>query len=134
MGAWGQRWAMGRLTREELDPALVMWFVLRRVRSQGPLLPDERVVMLFDIAGAEKGKRYWWLVLSRPDIDLCLSDPGFSVDLTWRSDARAIVTVLLGELAIEGAQRSKAIALEGPSRLCRSVPAWLGVERVAARR
>jgi DNA-binding HxlR family transcriptional regulator len=128
MGAWGQRWAMGRVTREELDPALVMWFVLRKVQTQRERLPAERVVVLFDVTDAGKGKRYWWLVLDRPTVDLCLSDPGFAVDLTWRSRVRPIATVLLGELALDDAQRSRAIALEGPPRLRRSVPGWLGFE------
>lgn len=134
MGVWGHRWAMGRITREELDPALMMWFVLRRAEGQRERLPMERIVVLFDIPDAERGKRYWWLLLHRPEIDLCLSDPGFAVDLTWRSRARVLATVLADETAIEHAQRSKAIALEGPPRLCRSLPAWLGFEPAPSRR
>jgi DNA-binding HxlR family transcriptional regulator len=128
MGEWGRQWAMGRLSTEELDPALVMWFLLRRVRTQGVRLPDRRVVVLFDIAGAVQGKRYWWLVLAPPDSDLCLTDPGFTVDLTWRSDARTIATVLLGEVGLERALRNEEIVLEGPPRLRRAVPDWLGFE------
>jgi DNA-binding HxlR family transcriptional regulator len=128
MGAWGRQWAMGRLSLGELDPGLVMWCLLRRVQEQTGRLPQRRVVVLFDIAGAVQGKRYWWLVLTAPECDLCLSDPGFSVDLTWRSDARTIATVLLGELGLERALRNQAIVLEGPPRLRRSVPEWLGFE------
>lgn len=134
MGAWGKRWAMARITREELDPALVMWFVLRRAQAQASQLPERRVVVLFDFHGAASGKRYWWLVLARPEIDLCLSDPGFAVDVTWRSDARTVATLLLGEVPIERAQRSKAFALEGPLQLRRSLPAWLGFAPEPARR
>jgi DNA-binding HxlR family transcriptional regulator len=128
MGVWGQRWAMGGISREEFDPALVMWFALKRVRTSGQRLPERRVVILFDLDAAPKGKRYWWLVLAGPEIDLCLSDPGFTVDLTWRSDARAIATMMLGQFTIQQALRSRAITLEGPVRLRRLVPSWFGFE------
>jgi DNA-binding HxlR family transcriptional regulator len=127
MGAWGQRWGIGRITRKDLDPALLMWVIVRGMRTRRERLPAGRVVILFDIADAARGKRYWWLLLHRPEIDLCGSDPGFAVDLTWRSDARTIAMVLLHEIAIDKARRSKVVALEGPARLRRLVPDWLGV-------
>jgi DNA-binding HxlR family transcriptional regulator len=99
-----------------------------RVRTSGQRLPERRVVILFDLDAAPKGKRYWWLVLAGPEIDLCLSDPGFTVDLTWRSDARAIATMMLGQFTIQQALRSRAITLEGPVRLRRLVPSWFGFE------
>jgi DNA-binding HxlR family transcriptional regulator len=134
MSVWGQRWAMGGISREEFDPALVMWFALKRVRTVGIRLPERKVVILFDLEGAPKGKRYWWLVLGGPEIDLCLSDPGFTIDLTWRSDARAIATMMLGQITIEQGLRSHAITLDGPARLRRLVPSWFGLEPVTAGR
>jgi DNA-binding HxlR family transcriptional regulator len=132
MGIWGRRWAVGKLSREELDPALMMWVILRRARVRGQRRPEGRVVIQFDIADAPKGKRYWWLVLDPAEIDLCLSDPGFTVDLTWRSDARAIAAVLMEEISIERAHRTNAIVLEGPPRLRRWMPTWLGFDPVPA--
>lgn len=130
MGVWGQRWAMDRITREELDPALVMWFLLRRARENTGSLPDAKVVILFDLAGADSGKRYWWLVLDRPEADLCLSDPGFTVDLTLHSRVRTMAMILLGEVTMEQAQRARSIEMEGPAPLRRSLPAWLGLRAV----
>ena len=130
MKVWGQRWALRHITPEELDPALLMWVFLRQARLKG-LRPEMRVVILFDITDAPKGKHYWWLVFDPPDVDLCLSEPGFAVDLTWRSSARAMASITFGETTVGGAHRSKTITLEGPPRLRRSLPAWLGFEQVA---
>ncbi len=127
MGAWGQRWAIGRITREDLDPALVMWFLLRRAEGQTERLPADRVVVMIDLADGGTGKRYWWLVLARPEVDLCLADPGFAVDVTVRSNVRTIAMLLLGTMALDRARRSGKLTIEGPGRLGRSVPAWLGL-------
>jgi DNA-binding HxlR family transcriptional regulator len=127
MAVWGRRWAMGRLSREDLDPALMLWFILRKARVQDRL-PESRVTIRFDIADAPQGKRYWWIVFDAPEVDLCLSDPGFVVDLTWQSDARAIAAVLLGETSIERASRTGVITLEGPARLRRYLSLILAQE------
>jgi DNA-binding HxlR family transcriptional regulator len=123
MGVWGQRWVRRPVTPEEADPALLMWDMRRSIDAER--LPDERVVVRFDLRGAPKGKRSWWLVLERPDPDLCLTDPGFGVDLTVRTDAVAMANVWVGDLDLSGAIRSGLIVLEGPSRLRRAFPSWL---------
>ena len=127
MGAWGQRWAIGRITREDLDPALVMWFLLRQVERQAELLPPSRVVVMVDLADGGSGKRYWWLLLARPEADLCLADPGFAVDVTVRCDVRTMAMLLLKETALDRVRRSGALAIDGPVRLRRLVPGWLGL-------
>ena len=39
--------------------------------------------------------RYFWLVL--PDADLCLSDPGFGIDVTVSSDPKTLTAVWMGD-------------------------------------
>jgi DNA-binding HxlR family transcriptional regulator len=125
MGVWGQRWVRRPLTPEEADPALLMWDMRRSINVER--LPDKRVVVRFDFRGAPKGKRSWWLVLDRPEPDLCLRDPGFGVALTVRTDAVAMASVWVGDLDLAGAIRSRLIVLEGPSRLRRAFPGWLSL-------
>lgn len=133
MGVWGQRWARREVTPEEADPTLLMWDMRRNINIER--LPDRRTVVYFNYPDASKGKRSWWLVLTRPEPDLCLHDPGFGVDLTVRTDTVTMVGVWMGDLALAGAIRSRRIVLEGPSHLRRAFPGWLklnplaGVER-----
>ena len=125
MGVWGQRWVRRPVTPEEADPALLMWDMRRSINVER--LPDERVVVRFDLRGAPKGKRSWWLVLDRPEPDLCLSDPGFGVDLTVKTDAVTMASVWVGDLDLAGAIRSRLIVLKGPSHLRRAFPSWLSL-------
>jgi DNA-binding HxlR family transcriptional regulator len=123
MGVWGQRWVRRRVTPEDADPALLMWDMRRNINLDR--LPDRRVVVHFSFRGVPKGKRSWWLILDRPEPDLCLSDPGFGVDLTVRTDAVTMAEVWVGDIDLAGAVRSRRIILEGPSHLRRAFPGWL---------
>jgi hypothetical protein len=42
-------------------------------------LPADRVTVQFEFRDA--GRRRFWLVLRRPEVDLCLADPGFDTEL-----------------------------------------------------
>ena len=33
--------------------------------------------------------KYWWLVVQEGDVELCLEDPGYEVDLTISTSLRA---------------------------------------------
>ncbi len=123
MGVWGQRWVRRRVTPEEADPALLMWDVRRSINIDR--LPDRRIVVRFGFRDVPKGKSSWWLVLDGPEPDLCLSDPGFGVDLAVRTDAVTMAEVWVGDLDLAGAIRSRRIVLEGPSHLRRAFPDWL---------
>jgi DNA-binding HxlR family transcriptional regulator len=125
MGFWGQRWVESHLSLKNLDPSLLMWDMRRSINVER--LPEKRVVVRFDFRAAPKGKRSWWLVLERPEPDLCLSDPGFGVALTVRTDVVAMASVWVGDLDLAGAIRSRLILLEGPSHLRRAFPSWLSL-------
>jgi hypothetical protein len=42
--------------------------------------PDRKVVVRFEFSDDPKGRRFW-LILDRPQVDFCLRDEGFEVDL-----------------------------------------------------
>lgn len=133
MGVWGQRWVRRGVTPEDADPALLMWDMRRNINVER--LPESRVVVYFNYRDAPKGKRSWWLVLEQREPDLCLTDPGFGVDLTVRTDAVTMAGVWMGDLNLAGAIKSRRIVLEGPRHLKRAFPDWLklslfaGIER-----
>jgi hypothetical protein len=74
-------------------------------------------------------------VLNR-EVDLCLKDPGFLVDVVVSADLRALTRVWMGDVQLAETVRAGLIRLEGPPSLVRAFPAWLalsafaGVERV----
>lgn len=38
-------------------------------------------------------KRFWWLVVRDNDVDVCVKDPGYEVDLLIASDLRTLTAV-----------------------------------------
>jgi DNA-binding HxlR family transcriptional regulator len=139
LGEWGQRWARARIGRDDLDAGLLMWDIHRRVDKDA--LPRARVVVRFDFRGVPattRCPRTWWLVLDRSDVDLCLKDPGFAVDIVVTADLHALTRVWMGDVPLAEPLRAGSIRLDGPTSLVRAFPTWLrlssfaGVERVAA--
>jgi hypothetical protein len=85
------------------------------------------VVVRFELRGvpAGRGPSTAWLVISRQDVDVCLKDPGFGVDLVVAAELRAFIRVWLGDIAFNQAVRAGDIRLEGPRDLVRAFPGWL---------
>jgi DNA-binding HxlR family transcriptional regulator len=132
LGAWGQRWATRRLTPDDLDAELLAWDLHRRLNVER--LPSRRVVVRFDLRGVPRGqpgRRTWWLVLKQPDVDLCLKDPGYEVDLTVGADLAALTRVWMGSERFGDAVRAGHIELSGPRELVQAFPGWLGLSTFA---
>ena len=129
LGHWGQQYARRELGPRDLDPAFLMWDVRRWVVLGA--LPRRRVVILFHFPGAPSGKRSWWLVVDRGQVDLCLKPPGYDVDLTVVSDVRTMMEVWRGGLAADRAVGSGRIRFEGARELSRSFVKWMGLSTFA---
>jgi len=128
LGTWGYRWAAKDLSDKDLDPDFLMWSLRRLVRVDA--LPDQRVVLLFRFHGHRD--RLFWLVLQRPDVDLCLFDPGYEVNLEIDARVEAMARVCLGHLALLQAMRDGAVEVHGAPHYRNALPNWLGVTRFAA--
>ena len=128
MGVWSERWLRRPIFEETPDTGLLMWWMRGTVKADE--LPAGRTVIHFRFRGAPEKLRYFWLVL--PEADLCLSDPGFDVDVTVRSDPKTLTAVWMGDLGLGAALRKGAIELEGPQHLVRSFPKWFGLHPLFA--
>ena len=135
LGTWGYKWAARDLRPENVDAGLLMWFLRRRVTVRH--LPADRTIVRFDFS--EAGARsFWlgehqsfWLVLERPQVDLCYSDPGFEVDLIVRADVTALTRVYLGHLSLSEVLRVGSVQVSGPRELCSGFRKWLGISPFA---
>jgi DNA-binding HxlR family transcriptional regulator len=121
LGQWGVKWAFGEPKPDELDAALLLWMIRRRIHRH--LLPSARTVVEFDLSG--RGGRRLWLVLEPREVSLCLKPPGFDSDLIVRADLSLFYRVWLGQIAYEAALRCGPIVVEGPRELVRALPRWL---------
>ena len=127
LGRWGYQWAAEQLRHDNLDAGLLMWFLRRRV--QVDRLPAERVTVQFEFR--DDGKRRFWLVLDRPEVDLCLADPGFDTDLWVTAEVGTFTRVYLGQVSIERAVGYGSVALTGRSDLRRAFSGWIGLSPFA---
>ena len=127
LGTWGYRWATKDLTAKDLDPDFLMWSLRRLVRVDA--LPDERVVILFRFRRHKD--RMFWLVLHRPEVDLCLFDPGHEVNLEIEAEVAALARVCLGHIGLLDAMRDGAVEVHGAPHYRNALHSWLGVTRFA---
>lgn len=104
-----------------------MWWLRTTIKCGA--LPPDRTVVHFRFPAAPEKKRYYWLVL--PDGDVCLTDQGFDVDITVRSDPTTLAAVWMGDVGLAGALRRRDIELEGPEHLVRAFPKWFGLHPFA---
>jgi len=131
LGAWGQRWTV-RVDRRNLDPGFLVWNMRRRI-ARDRLPPRRTVVRLkfSGVAAAYRGPRMFWLTLERTQIDLCIEDPGFEVDLYVEADLAAMAKVWLGDVPFESTLRSGQVRLLGPRPLAKAFPSWLMLSHFA---
>lgn len=132
LGKWGQRWTMP-VQRDRLDTRVLTWDMRRRFAVDK--LPEKRVTVQFDFRGipaGHKAPRTFWFVMQRPDVDLCIIEPGFDVDLYVDADLAAFSRVWLGEVPIRRAMREGNINVNGDRQYTREFPSWLLLSTLAA--
>jgi DNA-binding HxlR family transcriptional regulator len=128
IGIWSERWLRRPIFEETPDAGLLMWWVRTTVKTDA--LPAGRTVIHFRFRETSEKLRFFWLIF--PEADLCLSDPGFGVDVTVETDPKTLTAVWMGDLGLDAARASRAIELEGQRALVRSFPTWFGLHPLFA--
>lgn len=130
-GLWGQKWIETAPSLENLDVSLLMWD-MRRNLDPNPL-PDERVVLQFHFHDLPKSQGNWWLVVEPSGkTDLCLTDPGFDVDLFISTDLRTMTSVWMGLTTVVAS--CEKFELDGRRDVARTMQQWLGLSPFAMQR
>jgi DNA-binding HxlR family transcriptional regulator len=114
LAEWGARWAFGEPDPEELDPDLLLWWLHRRLDAG--TLPGPRFVIYVHFR--DDPKRYWIVV--EDEASLCLTDPGFDVDLTLHSGLSTLYRTYLGHQTLSDAFREGHLDLSGSNAAIRN--------------
>jgi DNA-binding HxlR family transcriptional regulator len=130
LGEWGQRWVRSDYGPEDLDPGLLLWDV-RRFLAPGAF-GDRRVVVSLTFPSMPPKQRYFWIVVERDDVSVCLTDPGFEVDVGVDADLRALTEVWMGDARFTDTLADGRITLHGPRELTRRIPGWFGQHPILA--
>lgn len=124
---WGARWAFGEPDTSELDPILLLWWMRDRVYLER--LPRRRVVVEFAFQGP---RRYtYWLVLQPTDVSICLTHPGFEVDVQVMAELAVLYQVWLGRITFQEALREEQVDVNASRSLARNFPRWFAWSPVA---
>ena len=131
LGQWGQRWARAEVTKEDLDPTLLMWDMHRSIAMDQ--VPDTRTVVHFVFTDVPKNvPKRTWLVLDKPDVDVCYKDPGFEVDLIVTTPLRRMIEVWMGDVSFGASVREGSMVIEGQRQLASRLPNWLQLSTFAS--
>jgi DNA-binding HxlR family transcriptional regulator len=130
LGVWGQRWARSDYGPDDLDPGLLLWDV-RRFLTPGAF-GERRVVIQMNFPSVPATRRYFWVVVDTDEVDLCLTDPGFEVDVVLDAELRSLTQIWMGDARFVDALAEGRIVLTGPRELTRRIPDWFGQHPVLA--
>jgi DNA-binding HxlR family transcriptional regulator len=120
MGAWGMQWL--ELEPADVDPDYVVWATCRLVDPDR--LPDERVVIRFDLS-APTGPARYWLLLQRPQPEVCAHHPGGEEDLVVQTSAKTLAQWHLRELTYGQALRRNLLTVTGRPPIARAWASWV---------
>lgn len=129
LGVWGHRWIRSDLSPDDLDPSLLMWDIHRTMDAG--FFTAERTVLKFEFSDYVSKLRCWWLVVKDGDVDVCMKDPGYEVDLHVLTDVKTLTAVWMGDTTLTKAMRENLITLQGSSHLKRSIGTWMGTNYFA---
>ena len=120
IGEWGQRWVRSDLNPADLDAGALMWYVHRHFRPDRR--PASRVVMHVELS--DQKLRHWWLVLDGDEVELCVDDPGFDVDIELCATLLTLTRVYIGDLDFADARARGLLRVRGPDALTRDMHSW----------
>ncbi len=129
LGVWGHRWVRSDLAAEDLDPSLLLWDMHRSLNVG--FFKGGRTVIRIEFTDQAAKYRRWWLVIRDGDVDVCLKDPGFEVDLTLTTDLRILTAVWMGDTTIMNAIRENKVVADGSPHLRKNIAVWLGLSYFA---
>jgi hypothetical protein len=82
------------------------------------------VVVGFEFRDVVRARRRWWLVSEGSTVDLCVTDPGYEVDLFIVVDLRTITAVWVGDMELGSAIASGKLEVHGPQQLRAKLGSW----------
>lgn len=119
MGNWGARWL--EIRPEHIEPGYVLWATSRLVDKER--LPNKRIIVRVDLRDQPRQK--FWLLLQRPQPELCTNYPGIPEDLVVTTDSETLMNWHLRKFSYAQALRQKLIEVEGPRPLVTAFSTWI---------
>lgn len=125
LGVWGQRWSRRQLADGEVDLGLLIWSLERGVDPTA--FGGGRSVVHLTFTDQPKDKRQWWFVNDAGACELCLTDPGYDVDLYLVTTLPDMIYIVRGDLKLPAALESDRLEALGTARIRAALSRWLNL-------
>lgn len=124
LAVWAQRHIEADIALNDRDAGVLMWTLRRRIVVEE--LPARRNVIRFHFLDAPTEESKFWLI-SKPgeDIELCVHDPGFDVDLFIETEVTTMTGIYLGRCGYDREIEAGRFFMSGDARLTKTVKRWL---------
>lgn len=119
MGRWGARWL--EIQPHHIDAAYVLWATTKLVDVDK--LPERTVVVRVELRDRPADR--YWMVLRKPNPELCTTPQGYVEDIIVRTDAQCLMDIHLQRTTHRDALRTGRLRLEGPRDLTRGFMTWI---------
>ncbi|WP_421724550.1 winged helix-turn-helix transcriptional regulator [Bauldia sp.] len=129
LGTWGMRWSRRDLVKHEKDVGLLVWAMERG--ADPTAFGDCRAVVQMTLTDQPKTKRNWWFVNADGTCELCVTDPGYQVDLYLTTTLADMIYIWRGDLTLATAIDSGRLETDGPTWARRALKRWLSISTLA---
>lgn len=125
LGDWSYRNLKASVALDDPNPDYLMWQIRRTLDPT--ILPHRRVVIRFRFSGlADDISNYWLITKPGMPVDLCMSDPGFDVDLFVETEFKALASAWMRYTSPQHEMSMDRIYLSGDPVLARAIEALIG--------
>ena len=94
---------------------MLLWGICREVDRD--LLPDPRVTIRFEFRDAPRTYSRFWLVMQRPEPEVCVKPPGYDEDLVVTTVAEWLLHWHMGQVSLGQGMRERRVDVAGPRPL-----------------
>ena len=129
LGVWGQRWSRRQLAEHEIDLGLLIYALERSVDATA--FGAGRTVVRLELTDQPAHKRLWWFVNTDGESEMCVSDPGFEVDVYVGCTLPDIIYVVRGDLPLASAIDDGRLEVLGSASTCKALGDWLNLSPLA---
>lgn len=129
MADWGQEWLEIDLELDNLECDHLIWSICRTAQPH-PVMPKLFVVEILFTDQPKKTQKSW-LIFENNEVDLCIIDRDFDVDVQILSTAATLAKVWTGCSEFKHEVKAKNLVLHGEPKYTSIAAVWLGQSRLA---
>lgn len=130
MADWSQEWLHIEPSLEHIEADHLMWCI-RRSAKHHVSLPSPFIAH-FILIDQQDSYRNSWLIFENNDVDLCIIDHDFDVNVEIETTALNMIKVWMGWRDFKQAVKAKEIVLRGLKKYTDTAPLWIGNSRLAS--